>query len=113
MDELKAIIAHRVGKIIAKICKGQSLSGMMTPAKTTCGKRMIGIKLVALSLLEETAEIVKPTNRPANEESKNVINTSSAMGRKIPWCKGSIKAVTRRSMALCTMLRKPSTTSLE
>ena len=76
IDELKAIVAHRVGMIIANTCNGQSLSGIVTPAKITCGKRMIGKMLVAVSVLEETAEMTRPTTRPASEQSTNVINTS-------------------------------------
>src|SRR5437879_7075609 len=106
-------MAQRAAKKDPIVCKNWLLSAKMIPEKMTCGMRIIGIKLVARSLLGESAEMVRPTIRPASEVRAMVIYTSMKGGRKTPCSKGAFKFTTITRMALCTRHNTPRTAIFE
>src|SRR5215471_6803300 len=65
--EPKVTIDQRPMKRKPTTWKGTDVRGKVYPAKITCGMRIIGIKLIARSLLRATAESARPIIRPAIE----------------------------------------------
>src|SRR5258708_27960666 len=113
MVEPRAAMAQRAAKKDPVVCKKGLLSVKRIHEKMTCGIRIIGIKLVARSLLGESADMVRPTIRPASEVRAMVIYTSTKGGRKTPCSKGAFKFTTTTRMALCNRHNTPRTAIFE
>src|SRR5258708_12327813 len=113
MVEPRAAIAQRAAKKDPIVCKNGVLSAKMIPEKMDWGVRIIGIKLEAGSLLGESAEMARPSIRPASEVRAMVIYISTKGDRKTPCAKGAFKFTTTTRMALCSRHNTPRTAIFE
>ena len=112
-EEPEAAIPHRTANSAPMACRTGPFRLKSNPEKITCGMRMIGIRLTALSLFGAKAETVSPIIKPASEVRAKVMYTSSGAGSKIPCCIGAIQFTARTRIALCSKHNIPKMTIFE
>ena len=112
-EEPEAAMPHRTAKSAPKACKIDPFRGKNKPEKITCGMRMIGMRITALSLFGANAEMVNPIIKPASEVRAMVMYTSNGAGRRIPCCIGATKFTARTRIALCSKHKMPQMTIFE
>src|SRR5579863_423488 len=113
MDEPMAAMDQRAAKKLPRNCRPTLFKEKMTPEKMTCGMRMMGMKLVARSLLGATAETTRPSIRPASDVRANEMYISISGGKNVLWGRGALTATTMTRIALWKRQSTPSTIIFE